>query len=154
MGRANGKHALVLNNFFVRHSFKIILVVLFLLPVLSRGARKALLSNDNNVHDWLPTTYEETLDFAWFQQHFDNETFVLVSWDGCTLDDPRLELFARKLIPPADKQASAKPRSAAKPAPPQWYDDFLLVRLVQADRTKCRPTLPARCSRAWKPARG
>ncbi len=90
----------MLNRFFLRHSFKIILVVLFLLPLMSRGVRKALLSNNNNVHDWLPTTYDETRDFSWFQEHFDNETFVLVSWDGCTLDDTRLELFARKVVPP------------------------------------------------------
>ena len=50
----------VLNKFFTRNSFKVILVVLFLLPVFSRGARKALMSNDNNVHDWLPTKYDET----------------------------------------------------------------------------------------------
>ena len=58
------------------------------------------MSNDNNVHDWLPTTYDETKDFSWFQEHFDNETFVLMSWDGCTLEDPRLELFAKKVVPP------------------------------------------------------
>jgi predicted RND superfamily exporter protein len=120
--RADGNRALVLNNFFVRHAFKIILVVLFLLPVLSRGARKALLSNDNDVHDWLPTTYEETQDFAWFQEFFDNETFVLVSWDGCTLEDPRLELFARKLMPPATPATNEGPRPPE--AKKEWWDDF------------------------------
>jgi len=114
----------VINNFFVRHSFKVILVVLFLLPVLSRGARKALMSNDNNVHDWLPTTYDETQDFSWFQKHFDNETFVLVSWEGCTLEDDRLELFAQKLLPPeAPKEEHTGP--LPKPEPPKWADDFV-----------------------------
>jgi hypothetical protein len=56
----------VLNRFFTRHSFTIILQALFLLPVIGRGARKALQSNDNDVHDWLPNTYDETLDFSWF----------------------------------------------------------------------------------------
>ena len=114
-----GNNARVINNFFIRHSFKVILVVLFLLPVLSRGARKALMSNDNNVHDWLPTTYDETPDFAWFQQHFDNETFVLVSWEGCTLDDPRLELFAEKDRPPGcGPPLDAGPLQQAEP--PKW----------------------------------
>ncbi len=117
--RASGKPALVLNKFFVRHSFKIILLVLFMLPVLSRGARKALMSNDNDVHDWLPTTYDETRDFSWFQEFFDNETFVLVSWDGCTLDDPRLELFARKLMPPVETDKPVDVTPLAKREPPK-----------------------------------
>ncbi len=117
----------MLNKFFLRHSFKVILVVLFLLPVMSRGARKALVSNDNNVHDWLPDTYDETLDFSWFQEHFQNETFVLISWDGCTLDDPRLELLARKLVPPdAEPQVNYGPLK--KPAPPVWYKDFFFAK--------------------------
>lgn len=115
----------MLNNFFVRHSFKVILVVLFLLPILGRGARKALMSNDNDVHDWLPDTYEETQDFSWFQEHFDNETFVLISWDGCTLDDERLELFAKKVIPP-EKVPDPNATLLKRPEPPKkgWADDF------------------------------
>ncbi len=115
----------MLNKFFVRHSFKVILVVLFLLPVLGRGAHKALMSNDNDVHDWLPNTYAETQDFSWFQGHFDNETFVLVSWDGCTLEDERLELFAKKIIPPEAKPED-RPTLLRKPEPPKkpWWDDL------------------------------
>jgi predicted RND superfamily exporter protein len=127
----NGKRAPVINRFFARHSFKVILVVLFLLPVFSRGARKALLSNDNDVHDWLPKTYTETSDFDWFQQHFDNETFVLVSWEGCTLDDDRLELFAKKVVPPevaAEKDARGQPKNPPKKEPEKdkhfWSDWF------------------------------
>ncbi len=121
--RANGKRALVLNKFFSRHSFKVILVVLFMLPVLGRGARKALMSNDNDVHDWLPDSYEETQDFTWFQEHFDNETFVLVSWEGCTLDDERLELFARKVLPP-EEDPNGPPRARPEPPKKHWADDF------------------------------
>ena len=87
-----------MNKFFSRHSFKVILAVVCLLPLMSRGARYALTSNDNNVQDWLPKEYEETQQFKWFRSHFDNETFVLVSWEGCTLGDERLELFAQKMV--------------------------------------------------------
>lgn len=118
----------MLNNFFTRHSFKVILVVLFLLPVLGRGARKALLSNDNDVHDWLPNTYAETQDFSWFQQYFDNETFVLVTWEGCTLKDERLELFAKKVIPP-EKPPSEQAEVFRKPEPPKkpWWNDLFFA---------------------------
>ena len=112
----------MLNKFFLRHSFKIILVALFVLPVMTRGARKTLQSNDNNVHDWLPTTYDETKDFSWFQQHFENETFVLVSWEGCTLEDQRLELLAKKLMPP-ELPPPENPGPLKKPEPKKWYED-------------------------------
>jgi len=120
----------VLNNFFVRHSFKVILVVLFLLPILTRGARKALISNDNDVHDWLPSKYEETTDFSWFQKHFQNETFVLISWEGATLDDPRVELLAKKLVPP-DKGPPEDPGPLPKPDPPAWYDDLFFAQWLK-----------------------
>ena len=140
----------MLNKFFVRHSFKVILVVLFLLPVFSRGARKALLSNDNNVHDWLPDKYDETADFAWFQQHFDNETFVLVSWEGCTLDDPRLELFAKKIVPP-NAGAAGRPRPAEKASPAQMVRRSLLLQVVPKARSRRRCDQRPACSRASKP---
>jgi uncharacterized protein len=120
----------VLNKFFTRHCFKVILVAIFLLPVISRGARKTLLSNDNNVHDWLPDTYDETQDFSWFQEHFENETFVLISWDGCTLDDPRLELLAKKLIPP-EVPPPDNPGPLKKRAPKGWNDDFFWSKWFQ-----------------------
>ncbi len=112
----------MLNKFFLRHSFKIILIALFVLPVMTRGARKTLQSNDNNVHDWLPTTYDETQDFSWFQQHFENETFVLVSWEGCTLDDQRLELLAKKLMPPV-LPPPENPGPLKQPPKKEWYED-------------------------------
>ncbi len=91
-----------MNQFFSSNSFKIIMVVVFLLPVFGRGARKTLTSNDNRVEDWLPAEYDETQDLKWFKQRFENETFILISWDGCDLLDQRQELLAQKLLPPAD----------------------------------------------------
>jgi len=124
----------VLNQFFTRHSFKIILAAIFLLPVLTRGARKALLSNDNDVHDWLPSTYAETTDFSWFKTHFENETFVLISWEGCTLEDQRLELLAKKLVPPEIPDQHANFGPLPKPEPPKWYDDLFFSQWL--DRPK------------------
>lgn len=133
----------MLNKFFLRHSFKVILVVLFLLPLVSRGARKALVSNDNNVHDWLPDTYDETTDFSWFQEHFQNETFVLISWDGCTLDDPRLELLARKLVPPQAAEPQANYGPLKKPDPPTWYHDLFFAKwLAKPDTSMSGPGGP------------
>ncbi|MGD9647895.1 MAG: MMPL family transporter [Pirellulales bacterium] len=96
--------------FYSRHAFRVLLAMVFLLPFAGLGARRALLTNKNDVKQWLPERYEETRVYQWFQRHFGGEEFVLVSWDGCTLDDQRLELLTRKLTaaiehPPTDEPA-------------------------------------------------
>ncbi len=83
--------------FFERFALPILVVAMFLLPLVGRGARQSLLSNRNDVAQWLPADYLETKAFQWFRQHFADGQFVLVSWDGCTMDDPRLELFTKKI---------------------------------------------------------
>jgi len=87
-------------SFFARRSFLILLVVAFFMPLMFAGARQALRSNKNNVATWLPTHCEETTTYQWYRQHFESDLFVLVSWEGCTLDDPALTLLAKKLVPP------------------------------------------------------
>ena len=87
------------STFFGRHALLILFVTVFCLPVTLAGARRAFLSNKNEVQDWLPDRYEETGEFRWFQRHFAGEQFVLVSWEGCTLDDQRLKLMVDKLVP-------------------------------------------------------
>ncbi|MHB1036600.1 MAG: efflux RND transporter permease subunit [Pirellulales bacterium] len=86
-------------TFFARHSFVILLITAFLMPFMLVGTRRSLLSNKNDVKSWLPPAYEETTTFKWFRERFDNDTFVMVSWEGCTLDDPRLPMLAKNLIP-------------------------------------------------------
>ena len=93
-------------SFFARRSFLIVVVAVFCLPLIWAGTRRTLMSNNNNIKDWLPSGFEETLQHTWFQEHFPHEQFVLVSWrgrnandPGCTLDDQRLEMLAKKLVP-------------------------------------------------------
>jgi predicted RND superfamily exporter protein len=97
-------------SFFARRSFAIVLIVVFLLPFIWMGTRRAIRGNRNDVREWLPDGFSQSADYRWFQEHFPHEQFVLVSWVGCTLNDPRLELFARKLVPP-------KSDAPAEPAP-------------------------------------
>lgn len=84
-------------SFFQRRGFVIILVAVFLMPFLMRGTKLALRTNRNDVKDWLPGDFPETQTHRWFQEHFPHEQFVLASWEGCTLDDDRLEMLADKL---------------------------------------------------------
>lgn len=87
------------NEFFKRYGFRILVIIFFLLPFVWMGTKRTLMSNSNNVADWLPNSFIETQQYQWFLKNFPFERFVVVSWQGCTMDDSRLEMFAQKLVP-------------------------------------------------------
>jgi len=84
-------------SFFARYGLLILAATAVSIPVVYFAAMAALATNRNNVEDWLPKNFPETTVHRWFWQHFPNEGFVVVSWEGCTLGDERLEAFARRL---------------------------------------------------------
>ncbi len=90
-------------NFYQRHSVGIMAILVFLLPMVVVGAIKAKSNNRNDVKGWLPAEYPETQTYRFFRQNFQGEEFILISWEGCTMSDPRLEMLARKLIPPPEE---------------------------------------------------
>lgn len=87
------------NTFFTRRALGLLMLVAFLLPVVLLGAKITLRGNRNDVKEWLPASYKETGEYKWFQKNFANETFVLISWDGCTLGDERVKILSEKLMP-------------------------------------------------------
>ena len=99
-------------SFYDRNSLKILMVSAALFVPVMVGAFRALKSNKNDVAQWLPAQYEETTTFKWFRSHFANEQFVLVSWDGCSLEDQRLRLMVSKLDPQR-MRAGGEPLPAA-----------------------------------------
>lgn len=82
------------SQFYERFGGRVTLLGLLLLPFFVWAALKAVATNSNEVKDWLPADYAETDEFEWFRSHFPNDEFVAVTWEGCTLDDPRLDRFA------------------------------------------------------------
>jgi len=92
-------------NFYQRFSVPILAVLVFLLPMVVVGAIKAKGNNRNDVKGWLPLEYPETQTYRFFRQNFQGEEFILISWEGCTMADPRLELLAHKLLPPPEEAA-------------------------------------------------
>lgn len=68
-----------------------------LLPLVSVLGLSTLGNNANEVRDWLPSGYPETVEYERFQQLFGNDEFVLVTWKGCDAEDERLAVFAEKL---------------------------------------------------------
>jgi predicted RND superfamily exporter protein len=80
-----------------RWAIAVLLLLGCLLPLTVIGVRKAVRSNANDVRDWLPAHFEETRQYQWFRERFGSEEFVVVSWPGCVLDDPRLEQLSERL---------------------------------------------------------
>ena len=75
----------------------ILLAFFFLLPSGFQAARLSLNEKENDVKDWLPSDFPETLELKWFGEHFAGESFVLATWPGCTGEDQRLQLLEQKL---------------------------------------------------------
>lgn len=120
-------------SFFARRSRRIILATVFLMPFILMGTIRALRSNRNDVRDWLPDNFPETKTHRWFQEHFPHEQFVLASWEGCTLDDQRLELLANKLVPPAGSKSATDE--------PQFFKSVLTGRRLVDDLQARYPDL-------------
>lgn len=89
-----------MDTFYRRNGMRIFAIFLLLTPLVVIGARRALQNNSNRVEDWLPKSFEETQRLEWFAQHFVSDDLLMISWEGCTLDDPRLPKFAEALRRP------------------------------------------------------
>ncbi len=83
--------------FGIPNALLILLVFFFLLPSAFRGARFAIAEKKNNIKDWLPSDFQETVELDWFAKYFVGESFVVGTWDGCTPEDQRLQLLVTKL---------------------------------------------------------
>jgi len=62
---------------------------------------------ENKISDWLPSDFEETKQLEWFGGHFLGEQFVVVTWEGCTEEDPSFQLLVEKLkaeVKPKERQ--------------------------------------------------
>nr|NIP86748.1 MMPL family transporter [Planctomycetales bacterium] len=89
-----------MNSFYPRNRLWVLAVFVAALPVAIYGARQAFHSTTNRVEDWLPAEFEETQRLLWFAERFGRDELLMVSWDDCTLDDPRLPQLAAELDKP------------------------------------------------------
>jgi predicted RND superfamily exporter protein len=96
-------------SFYQRRAVVILVIAAGLVPLIAWGVHRAILSNSNDVRDWLPADYPETRQYAWFTQHFGVQDFIVASWPGCTLDDRRLDEFVRALPQLAASDSEGSP---------------------------------------------
>jgi len=81
------------------------------LPVILLGVHYALEESSTDAREWVPHHLPEVQRYEWFQEHFETEDLVIISWPGCSIDDPRLDDLADALLK-ASTDASAEGRPA------------------------------------------
>lgn len=52
-------------------------------------------SNTEDVLQWLPDQSDAREKYDFFESKFGSDDFLIVTWDGCTIDDPRLASFTK-----------------------------------------------------------
>jgi len=78
-------------SFYARHAWRIIVGLMALIPAILWGVQQTFEHANNNVSQWLPQDYPETRTYQEFRRLFGSDDMAVVSWEGCTLDDDRLE---------------------------------------------------------------
>ncbi len=75
-----------------------ILVVSAIWPIIGIGAKHAWEASRNRVEDWLPESLPETQSLIWFLERFGSDEFLMISWQDCSLSDPRCVELERRLL--------------------------------------------------------
>ncbi|MHB8973907.1 MAG: efflux RND transporter permease subunit [Pirellulaceae bacterium] len=136
-------------TFFGRYAIPILILVGGLAPFIVYSAGRTVRSNSNRVQDWLPKSFVETGDLAYFREHFLGDQFVLISWDGCKLggdpanpnsepDDPRIEKLVQALVP----NSAAPAGTAAEPSKVHYFKAVTTGRQLMDQLTKPPLELP------------
>jgi uncharacterized protein len=80
---------------FVTANAKLILFGFMLLaPFFGWGALRALRTTSDDPRQWLPGGFAETETYDQFLEDFGVDELAIISWQGCTLSDPRVERLA------------------------------------------------------------
>lgn len=88
-------------------SMIVILAIGVLLPIAVWGAGRGLEAMFNAPVMWIPESNESRRQFSQFVSDFRSQDVILVSWEGCSVDDQRLDWFAEALSRADDGHAPA-----------------------------------------------
>jgi len=83
-----------------RFGWFILIFFLAITPIVMIGTKGAWDSIKNRVEDWLPESFEETQRLIWFYEQFGTDELLMISWEGCTLDDSRVPQYAQAIGAP------------------------------------------------------
>lgn len=71
--------------------------LMLLLPFIVYGAVQAMQTKVNSPLDWVNNSFPARADYDLFSQLFGNSDTVIVSWSGCTLENPNLDTLVNSL---------------------------------------------------------
>ncbi len=77
-----------------------LIAVVATLPILAIGAQHSIDGMCIAPEQWAPESHTQRQQYDRFMQRFEGNDVAVVSLDGCTVDDPRLLAFERKLNTP------------------------------------------------------
>ena len=81
-----------------RRAWVALLLLALTLPIIIVGVVGAMASNSNDPRQWLPRGFHETELYRQFQDQFGRDEITVVTWDGCSLEDPRVEKLAQAVV--------------------------------------------------------
>jgi len=90
----------------IRCALLTILVMAAVAVPLQRRSRRTVEAMFNAPLRWIPRDFPARREFDQFVEEFDSHEMALVSWTGCTVDDPRLQVFADALLANRDTRHS------------------------------------------------
>ncbi len=97
------KNLLKKRDHWGNHSSLWIAAALIFIAPLAWWSINQIRVQDNIAH-WLPQNDPQSEILSWYQQQFDVEDQILITWEGSSLNDHRLQKFAEKIRGKADAQ--------------------------------------------------
>jgi len=89
----------------IRRRCKIaLLLVIATLPIIGLGAHRSVEGMRITPEKWVSKSHPVRQQFDEFREQFEGNDVVLISWDGCTVDDSRLNQFEHNVIFPDETQ--------------------------------------------------
>jgi predicted RND superfamily exporter protein len=93
---------------FIRRFVISLAILLVAAPLLVRWSSQCVDGMFNTPHLWIPAADEQRTKFEWFAEHFESPALVIISWPGCTVDDPRLAQLGDALTDPEHEHYDAR----------------------------------------------
>ncbi|MEQ8787766.1 MAG: MMPL family transporter [Pirellulaceae bacterium] len=81
-------------GFYHRFGLPLILCLTLIGPIAGYASLQVLRNSSNDREQWLPESFKSRQDYRTFVKRFGSQEAIIASWEGCTVDDPRLDLFA------------------------------------------------------------
>jgi predicted RND superfamily exporter protein len=125
-----------MTNFFAKRDrfghgnalWVVLLLVFLATPAIWSLSRIDL---ENDIANWLPEDDPQARTLRWYQDNFQHEDRVLVSWDSSSLSDPRVKWFHDRLVGKTDTNGVR--RSGSKLIKSVTTPQDLIVRMMKYD---------------------